>query len=202
MPYSFFLDNLPQVTRFKKYITDLFLFASSLSRSGTTHPTPKAVLNEMLKYVPPAHFKSVIELGAGTGAFTKVLLQKSITNYLGIENNKKFISILRKKFPTLKFELLSAEIFSKIASKESYTLVASTLPWVFFSKQTRIESLKAIAHCLVKGGSFSTFIFGFGFVNRRYYLFLKEAQNGFTLERRTLMWKYGLPYIILYFIKK
>lgn len=128
-----------------------------------------------LKYIKDG--QKVLDLGCGNGRFYKFLEQNRKINYLGIDNNKKFIEIAKNHFPKAKFkigDLLKLPI--KNSSIETVTAIASLhhIP----SRKLREKALKEMQRVLKKNG-----------------ILILTVWNLFQAKYRKYIWHSRLRYI-------
>ncbi len=69
-------------------------------RIGAIAPASQALITEMLRYVPFAHARVIVEWGPGTGAITASILarKRPETLYLGLDLHEPFIQHLRETY--------------------------------------------------------------------------------------------------------
>jgi len=106
----------------------------------------------------------VLELGPGTGAFTRDLEQTlgSGGKYLGIEINASFHSHLQSLHPELHFERAPGQDFdfsNWIATHGQFDVIISGLPWAKFPEELQCSLLDNVVPCLKDGGTFVTFAY-------------------------------------------
>jgi phosphatidylethanolamine/phosphatidyl-N-methylethanolamine N-methyltransferase len=147
--------------------------------SGTIFPCSKYAAKYALKRINLKDKKSIIELGCGTGVFTKeIIKQKSKeTNFFAIEINEELAKEARKKVPEAKIYADSAENtnkYLKINNLKETDIIISTLPWAAFKKDLQIKLLDEILKDLKEGGEFITIAYILG--NR-----LKNGKNFYKL---------------------
>ena len=106
----------------------------------------------------------VLELGPGTGIFTKEILTKlpKEGKLLVIEANEIFATYLKDTIKDERFvvcvgDALRLQQFLKENGIEKVNTVISGLPLGNFSKEGKRNVLKEIADCLEEGGSFIQF---------------------------------------------
>src|SRR3989344_2820657 len=104
----------------------------------------------------------VVELGPGTGAFTKEIVKKidPVAAYFTIELNAHFAKNLHLKYPTIDTVHGSAEHLQKYLVErghETCDRVISGLPWAYFDDTLQERLLSTIKESLVPGGLFLTF---------------------------------------------
>ncbi|MSR71718.1 MAG: methyltransferase domain-containing protein [Candidatus Taylorbacteria bacterium] len=129
---------------------------------GAVAPSSRRLSRLMIESANLASSKNIVELGPGTGVFTREILNKKNSEvfYLGIELDKSFVNLLKKNFPTSYIEHGSAEEIDKHLAKYNRTScdrVISGLPWTSFDKKYQEALLKKIHDSLEEGGMFLTF---------------------------------------------
>ncbi|MEJ2010140.1 MAG: methyltransferase domain-containing protein [Acidobacteriota bacterium] len=84
--------------------------ASDFQSIASVAPSSKYLAHAMLEGLPLDKVRTVVELGAGTGAITGVLLESlpPQATLLAFEINPEFISYLRKSFPDPRLVLVNA----------------------------------------------------------------------------------------------
>lgn len=103
----------------------------------------------------------IVEYGAGTGVFTKYLLEhmRSDTRLIVIERNPNFVSILRKRFsdPRLSIFNGSAEkVFQTLEACNALPAdyVISGIPFIWLSEEQKDRILRDTYRVLKDGGKF------------------------------------------------
>ena len=78
---------------------------------GAVAPSSRAVAEQMLAGIDFRSNGAVVELGPGTGSFTRLLIERlpDRATYLGIERDPQLLQILLRRFPGLHFIHGSAE---------------------------------------------------------------------------------------------
>jgi phosphatidylethanolamine/phosphatidyl-N-methylethanolamine N-methyltransferase len=108
------------------------------------------------------HAGVVVELGPGTGVFTKEIVKK-INNkslFFTIEINKFFANEMRLRYPKVKTINGSAENLSLYLNNHGVKetdRVISGLPWTVFGDRLQNKLLSEISRSLKTGGLFLTF---------------------------------------------
>ncbi|HUX09289.1 MAG TPA: methyltransferase domain-containing protein [Terriglobia bacterium] len=84
--------------------------ASDFQNIASVAPSSRHLARAMLEGLPISETRVVVELGAGTGAITRVLLETlpPQATLLAFEINPEFISYMRKSFPDPRLVLLNA----------------------------------------------------------------------------------------------
>jgi phospholipid N-methyltransferase len=142
----------------------------------------------------------VVELGAGTGAITKPLIQamSEDLDYLGVEINKGMVRFLRKTFPELHFEEARADQIEEFMAGRKASRILSSLPWTILPPPLREETLQAVYDALEEGGIFSMYMC----LNSSWYPsakhFRKQLEHTFAeVNRGPTVWANMPPAFIL-----
>ncbi len=131
---------------------------------GAVCPSSSALSKKIITDIGLEKASSVVELGPGTGVFTKKILNtvNKNCNFFAIELNEDFYAILRKKYPKLKIyngSAVSLKEFTKIEKIKEVDVIVSGLPWASFSPQLQIQILNSVLDVLKPGGIFTTFAY-------------------------------------------
>ncbi|MDP2625234.1 MAG: methyltransferase domain-containing protein [Candidatus Peregrinibacteria bacterium] len=108
--------------------------------------------------------KVVVELGVGTGAFTKKILEglEKDAQYLGIEINQDFVNIVRQEYPGATIIHDSAENLRTHLHEnghETCDRIISGIPWAAIEYELQESLLAEIYASLSEGGLFLTFAY-------------------------------------------
>ena len=130
-------------------------------------PSGRQLTRCMISEVP-SDAERVIELGAGTGAFTRALLERGIapTNLLALELNESLYRHLAAEFPGVRVFCGDARRAKLIAAASGYLdcgkadVVISGLGLLSMSRQMQLEILGAGFSVLKPGGRFVQFTYG------------------------------------------
>lgn len=152
-------SNLANNTKKPNKLNDLLVFVkawvSSPLRTGANAPSSRFLARAMVAAADANDQTKIIELGPGTGVFTKALLDSGVKpeNLTLIELNPEFRKLLHGRYP--KVTILDEDAFDYIAklakedSGQNYTII-SGLPLLVFPKETRIklreDMLKVVGH--------------------------------------------------------
>ncbi|NIR52804.1 hypothetical protein GWO43_29695 [candidate division KSB1 bacterium] len=91
--------NFEKQIRFFIFLKD---FIKDPVRIGAISESSAVLANAMINNLMIDSGDSVVELGPGTGVFTRQIRKKTNV-YLGIERNPRFTQILKRRFPSLNF---------------------------------------------------------------------------------------------------
>ena len=155
-----FLDKLdPAVAERLQF---LGAFLREPARVGAFVPSSPALAQAMLCGCDLKDAKTVVEFGPGTGAFTRLILERigKQTAFLALELDEKHARGLRQHFPRLNVYHDSAERIQKYLaqhrrSKADY--IISGLPWANMAVKVQEHILDAVVASLAPDGMFTTF---------------------------------------------
>ena len=147
------------------FMSLLFLreYVKSWRNTGAFAPSSSYLAKQIVKAADVARSHKVLELGPGTGAFTKEI-QRTLApdaSYLGLELNRAFVSALTAQFPHMRFEHSPAQDFDYTAflSDGGFDAIVSGLPWAALPEDVQSTLLDTIFHVLKPGGVFATFVY-------------------------------------------
>lgn len=131
---------------------------------GAVAPSSQALAREMLDWLELDTAKAVLEVGPGTGAFTKALLPRvrKDCRVVLIELNADFAATLRRNFPGITLYNESVANARSICDREGLAAVdciVSGLPWASFEPPLQKSCLAGISSVLRPGGQFVTFAY-------------------------------------------
>lgn len=148
----------------------LFLreFVRSPLRTASVVPSSRALAEQMIQ---PLHGRDwstrppvVLELGPGTGAFTRLIQQTAPpgTRHLGIELNPVMAQHLAAAFPAVEVVVGAAADLPRILlgqGIDGVDLIISGLPWQSFAGPNGLRLVGIIAGCLRPGGTYTQFTY-------------------------------------------
>lgn len=107
---------------------------------------------------------SIVELGPGTGVFSKRIMQKKNVNtsYFAIEINPSFVQQMRQHLPECKVYCDSSEHlgrYLKMNNVEYADRIISGLPWTAFETSLQKRLIEEIHRHLTVDGVFVTFAY-------------------------------------------
>ncbi|MFM9936168.1 MAG: class I SAM-dependent methyltransferase [Novosphingobium sp.] len=116
----------------------------------------------MVKAAGPALAGRVLELGAGTGSFTRVLLRSGVSpeHLTVVEFDPVFAARLRRRFPEV--EVLEVDAFSQqaIDTLGSFDAVLSGLPLLNFPREKSAGLIRGLLAKASAGAPFVQFTYG------------------------------------------
>jgi len=182
-------------------------FCRNWQTIGAVAPSSPALAECMMEAAGVWQARRVLELGPGTGAFTKAIAGSMLpeASYLGIELNNSFVQQLRPRFPGLRFECAGAQEYDfsqALAPGEKFDVVISGLPWTAFPRGLQQAILNNVLPHLAPGGCFATFAY-YGFHHlpsgRSFRALLHELTHGVDTTR--VVWG-NLPPAFVYIARK
>lgn len=133
---------------------------------GAVAPSSRRLAAMMIRGFDLENARTVVEVGAGTGAITAELVERvgPDTRLIAIEQSPEFVKILRERFPDLDVRQACAttthEILAETDPEQPQAdFVVSGLPWAAFPSELQNALLKSIYRCLRPGGQFTTFAY-------------------------------------------
>ena len=134
---------------------------------GAVVPSSPALAKAMVAGLDVGPGQSVVELGPGTGAFTRAVLRvlPEGAEYLGVELDKKFVRHLRgrfprKHYPAARFVEGSAEHVDRHHAEAELghpRVVLCGLPFASLPNGVQSNVVAAVDRLLPAGGEFRTF---------------------------------------------
>ena len=128
---------------------------------GSITPSSSFLIRKMLVDLPWDNMETIVELGAGTGGFTKFIAEhkEDVCQVVVVEQDYKMRQTLWKNYPLFHYGA-KAEKLDWILHRHNLIQVdciVSGLPFATFSKPLRTEIIAAIHRSLKPGGIFVAF---------------------------------------------
>lgn len=172
-------DKLLFLSAFMKYPKEI----------GSVAPSSKFLTKEIIKNIDFKMSRDIIELGPGSGAFTKVILKKAKPNarLFCFEINKNFCSYLNKNLIDKRLVIINAgaEKISENLKKLDFQYadcIVSGLPFLNFSKHKIKKILEEVKISLNKKGKFILFQYTNGLSKTLETYFSKVERKFVTLN--------------------
>ena len=149
------------ISRATKFFTE-FLRAPTVT--GAVAPSSSILADTVAEWIDWEHAETVMELGPGTGAFTRAILDRlpETCRFMALEVNPEMCRLLEARFPDLEICEGSVAHISRLCERECVEEVdgvVSGLPWAAFSPEQQDEFLEALMCVLRRGGQFTTFAY-------------------------------------------
>ena len=136
-------------------------FIAEPGRVGSVIPSSRFLCERMLSSVNWASTDVILELGPGTGAFTQTIYQNinPDTDYVLVERDSQFRSILQSRFPDLPVREEATRLGQYLEEMElgKADVIISGLPFANFPQELRTAILDEVQKVLKPGGLFITF---------------------------------------------
>jgi phosphatidylethanolamine/phosphatidyl-N-methylethanolamine N-methyltransferase len=132
-------------------------------RIGAVVPS-SVPLARLITEVIPSPAATVVELGPGTGPFTKEIQARlgPRGRHVAIEYDADFVQLLRSRYPDVDVVHGDVRDLGSIAADHDVHLVDTVvcgLPWVILPEETQTVALQAVADLLAPDGCFATFTY-------------------------------------------
>jgi len=132
--------------------------------TGAIAPSSRWLAERMVEGVGLKAAETVVELGPGTGAFTRLIRRslKPSSLFLALEINPSFAAGLVRELPGVQVINDSAERLQQHLrnhGRSAADCILSGLPWAGFPQDLQDRLLGAVVDGLRPGGSFSTFAY-------------------------------------------
>lgn len=120
---------------------------------------------EITKHIGIEKAKSIVELGSGTGAVTRHIVDSVHNNtaFFAVELNPDIYNAFKTRFPKVKVYNRCASELPEIVKGEGLghgvDIIISGLPWASFSDKLQDSLLDAVMQSLRPGGVFTTFAY-------------------------------------------
>jgi phosphatidylethanolamine/phosphatidyl-N-methylethanolamine N-methyltransferase len=147
---------------FQEHLVFLKRFLRNPRQVGAFAPSSRALAAEMMRHVPLSPSSRVVELGPGTGVFTREVIARLPTGaaFLAVDIDAHFCEALRHRWPSLDVECGSAADLPAIIQARGWSHVdhiLSGLPFASLPAALSRSILTAIQATLRPGGEFTTF---------------------------------------------
>lgn len=143
-------------------------FLKNPLKVGAIAPSSNELVRMMVEDIKPSENAVVLELGVGTGAFTKKLheITPNENSYLGIELDKNLVKCLRGKFVDMRFmrgNACQSSTLHKRSKLGKVGYVISGLPFVSMPNEVNESIFKQIERFMDQGCMFRTFQYAHGY---------------------------------------
>lgn len=174
-------------------------------QTGAVCSSSKKLSCMMIKNIDFANAKNIVEIGPGTGAFTKEILNRKNDNsyFFAVEINQNMANKLKKEFPNMDIEVQNALNLKEILKSKGIDKidnVVSGIPWALLNVREQLSLLKTIYDSLNTGGHFNTF--AYVLPNARANVFRKLLHRFFEeVHMSKIIWQ-NIPPAFVYYCKK
>ncbi|MFC1652650.1 class I SAM-dependent methyltransferase [Planctomycetota bacterium] len=182
-------------------------FLGHPAQTGAIHPSSPYLARQIVKTADIRSDSAVLELGPGTGVFTKEIAQTLSTSntFLAIEINKAFAQLTQQRCPRVTVihdSAAHARQHLNALGLEYSDRIISGLPWAAFDPQLQDTLISAVLDCLPIGGRFVTFAYLQGLLLPAGRRFKRKLQAYFTrIGHSPTVWR-NLPPALVYWAEK
>lgn len=174
------------------------------NRLGAVAPSSPELARRITRYAGAGEAKNILELGPGTGAFTRELraVKCPDARYLGIELSPAFVKALRQNYPDLQVEEADIQHYDFTAHTDKHGLfdsVVSGLPWASFPASVQDGAMDNVCRHMKDGATFCTFayrVFDLLPAGVRFRKKLGEHFNSIEVSP-TLFWNFPPAYVYI-----
>jgi len=159
---------------------------------GAVAPSSQNLCNLVLENAELNSARSVVELGPGTGSFTRKILDQldESVPYLGIEQNESFANKLIEQYSDKRIAQGSAEQLTQLLKHHQIVdcdRVVSGLPWMTFPTQLQDSILSEVASNLSEDGMFLTYAYFPFYLSPKGRHFHAKLKQHFKQVKKTKM---------------
>ncbi len=178
-------------------------FLRGPTRVGAIAPSSRWLARTMVESGGIQEADTVVELGPGTGSFTRAILQaiSPSATFFVLEINAEFARSLRQRFPELTVHNDSAEKLPEYLArhgKSAVDCVLSGLPWASLPMAVQEKVMAAVVESLRPGGTFATFAYLHALCLPNARRFRERLERAFTkVELSPVVWM-NLPPAFVY----
>jgi len=139
-------------------------FLSAPSTVGAVWPSSPALAREMVGAAALGSASTVVELGPGTGAFTRHIVEnlRPGARFAAVEKHPLFAEKISREFPGIHVVSGCATRLGEHLAAENIPApqaILSGLPWAVFGPDLQTAILSQVHETLAEGGVFLTFAY-------------------------------------------
>lgn len=138
-----------------------YTFVRSPRQVGSIMPSSRFLARKMLKEIPWEQLESIVELGAGTGVFTKRIAKARQPDCVAVifEQDHHFREQLTRSYPELIYRSNAKDLLQTVKELKlpHVDAIISGLPFATLPKELTEEVLYGVVKALKPGGLFVTF---------------------------------------------
>ncbi|HUF63931.1 MAG TPA: hypothetical protein VMN36_17765 [Verrucomicrobiales bacterium] len=178
-------------------------FLGNPSTIGAVSPSSRVLARAMVEGCSMESAETVVELGPGTGAFTRLILDRigPATTFFALELDPNHARILRRKFRGVQvYEDSAAKLIEYLGQhrKANVDYIVSGLPWANFPGRAQGQLLAAIQTALAPAGVFVTFAYAHACWLSQAKQFRRDLSARFgCVETSPIVWR-NLPPAFVY----
>ena len=183
------------------------LIASKFLRNprtvGAVSASSRAMARQMVAELPTDRPVNVVELGPGTGSFTRAIVDRMApgSRFLAVELEEEFVDRLRLRWPSVDFVLASAVELERLVKErhmQPLDHIVSGLPFARLAVEDIRRILDGIERTLRPGGTFTTFqyVHGYAMPPGRFFRREMSLRMGGPPERTLVLKNFPLSFIL------
>lgn len=139
-------------------------FVSNPLRMGAAFPSSPALADQITDPIDFRRARVIVELGPGTGAFTRLLAQRAhpACRLLALELDPRLAHYAAREFPRVEVINAAAQTLPQVLAERgigAVDAVVSGLPFANFSAAQQAGVVNAVRAALRPGGSFVSYSF-------------------------------------------
>lgn len=170
---------------------------------GAVSASSRAMAQTMVAEIPTDRPVKVVELGPGTGSFTRAIVERIApgSRFLALDIEPTFVERVRRRWPSVECVLASAENLERLVKERHLAPVdhiVSGLPFASLPVEVSRAILDGIEHTLRPGGTFTTFQYVHGYAMPQGRFFRKEMslRMGGPPHRQLVLKNFPLSFIL------
>ena len=181
------------------HIKFLKSFVKKPGEIGAVMPSSRFLAHAITSEIGLDKASAIAELGPGTGAFTKIIIENinHNTHFFVVERNKDIFEHFQETFPDVTAYNCCASDLKEIVSKEgisSLDIVISGLPWAAFPAKIQIAIINSVIETLTENGVFTTFAYLQGLMLPAAHRFKALLKNKFSVVKTSkVVWRNTPP---------
>lgn len=197
------MADVPQGSGLREHILMASRFLRSPRTVGAVAASSRAMARQMVARVPTDHPATVVELGAGTGAFTRAIIERIApgSRFLAIDVEQSFVDQVRRRWPAVECVCASAVDLERLVTDRQLGPVdhiVSGLPFVSLPANATRSILDGIERTLRPGGTFTTFQYMHGYALPPGRCFRREMSHrmGGPPQRRLVFRNFPFAFVL------
>jgi phosphatidylethanolamine/phosphatidyl-N-methylethanolamine N-methyltransferase len=205
--FSAILKFVPPPSAVRDHIRILGEFVRQPVHTGTVAPSSPWLAERLVENMGLAEAETVVELGPGTGPFTRLIAQRARPDavVLALELNPRLAAELVGQFAQIEIVNDSAERLPdhlRARGRTHADCILSGLPFAAFTQDLQRRLLDAILESLPTGGRFATFAYVHAAWLPPGQRFRRLLQSRFSrVTRSSIVWR-NLPPAFVYRCEK
>jgi phosphatidylethanolamine/phosphatidyl-N-methylethanolamine N-methyltransferase len=183
------------------------LIASKFLRNprtvGAVSASSRAMARQMVEELPSDKPVNVVELGPGTGSFTRAIVERLAagSRFMAIELEPTFVERLRRRWPSVDFVQASAVELERLVKERHLNPIdhiVSGLPFASLLVEDIKRILDGIERTLRPGGTFTTFqyVHGYAMPPGRFFRREMSLRMGGPPHRQLVLKNFPVSFIL------